>query len=73
MQWKEQSATDAVPAQVGSASMPNTPFGRANEPPSTTRTPPPDSGHNEWEDTANNLLEREANPTCSYRRNARHG
>ncbi|PVH68432.1 hypothetical protein DL98DRAFT_662179 [Cadophora sp. DSE1049] len=62
MQWKEQSAADVIPAQVGSTSMPDTSFGRANEPPSTTRTPTPDSGHNEWEDTANNEVTEKPSP-----------
>ncbi|KAG4413288.1 hypothetical protein IFR04_013579 [Cadophora malorum] len=54
MEWEEQSATDAIPAQFGSMSMPNTPFGSANGLPSITTTPTPDSGHNEWEETADN-------------------
>ena len=62
MQWKEQSAADVIPAQVGSTSMPDMSFGRANEPPSTTRTPTPDSGHNEWEDTANNEVTEKPSP-----------
>ncbi|TVY81628.1 hypothetical protein LSUE1_G002627 [Lachnellula suecica] len=61
MQWREQSATDAIPAQVGSMLMPNTPFGRANEPPSTTMIPTPDSAHNEWKDTANDEVAEKLN------------
>ncbi|KAH6701277.1 hypothetical protein BKA61DRAFT_681471 [Leptodontidium sp. MPI-SDFR-AT-0119] len=61
MQWKEQSGTDAIPAQVGSMSMPNTPFDHANEAPSTTRTPTPDSGDSEWQDTTNNEVAEKPN------------
>ncbi|CZT52686.1 uncharacterized protein RSE6_14041 [Rhynchosporium secalis] len=61
IQCREQSARISIPAHVGSMLISNTPFDRANEPPSTTMTTTPDSEHNEWEDTADNEMTEKPN------------
>jgi hypothetical protein len=54
MRCKEQSAKDVIPAKVGSMSMSTTPFNYADKPSPTTSTPASDSGHNEWQEAADN-------------------
>jgi hypothetical protein len=53
MRCEKQSAKDTILAQVGSMSMSTIPFSHADGPPPTTSIPISDSGHNEWQDPAN--------------------
>lgn len=50
---EEQSTKDIIPAQVGSMSMSTIPFNHADGPPPTTSILISDSGHNKWQDPAN--------------------